>query len=45
MVKQRLLALVLLLDTVYMVAVSRDATIALLTIPMAILLMVKKVNY
>lgn len=44
MVKQRLIALMLFVDTLFMIAVSGDATIALLTIPMCVLLIFKKIE-
>lgn len=42
MFKQRLLAIALVLITALMVVVSSDATIALLTIPMALMMLFKK---
>lgn len=44
MFKQRMMAIALMILTVVMVAISSDATIALLTIPMSVLLIFKKVE-
>lgn len=44
MLTQRLLALALIFLTIVMVGVSLDATIAFLTIPMSILLMIVKLE-
>lgn len=44
MLRQRLLALALIFLTVLMVVTSRDATIAFMTIPMAVLMMFRKLE-
>ena len=44
MLRQRLLALALIFLTVLMVVASGDATIAFLTIPMAVLMIFKKLE-
>ncbi len=44
MLRQRLLALALIFLTVLMVVTSGDATIAFLTIPMAVLMIFKKLE-